>query len=184
MTSNRHLAALMEKVMQSIGPIEFTKEEMAYAQKINDAFPGTNADYIEDKVTTLQIPEEQADLLRKYKDLPLLGANLPAMDGGIVFKGATDVGDLSQVAPTGALWTACFPTCTPGHSWANVATGGMSIGHKGMMHAAKILSLTALEMFTDQTHFQNARSEFEKMMAGKKYKPLIPDGFRPPQRKP
>ncbi|MDP2966092.1 MAG: amidohydrolase [Pelolinea sp.] len=184
MTSNRYLAALMEKVMQTIGPVEFTKEEMAYAQKINNTFPGTNADYIEDKIDTLKIPEEFAALLRKYKDLPLLGGNFPAMDGGAVFKGATDVGDLSQVAPTGALWTACFPTCTPGHSWANVATGGMSIGHKGMMHAARILTLTAVEMFTDQTHFQKAREEFEKAMAGKKYKPLIPEGFQPLQRKP
>ena len=184
MTSSRHLAALMEKVMQTLGPIEFTQEEIAYAQKINDAFPGSNADYIEDKVVTLQIPAEQAELLRKHKDLPLLGANFPPMDGGIVFKGATDVGDLSQVAPTGALWTACFPTCTPGHSWANVATGGMSIGHKGMMHAAKILALTAAEMFTDQTHFQKAREEFERSMIGRKYKPLIPEGFQPPHREP
>jgi len=184
MTSSRHLASLMEKVMQTLGPIEFTKEELAYAQKINDAFPGSNADYIEDKVITLQIPAEQAELLRKHKDLPLLGANFPPMDGGIVFKGATDVGDLSQITPTGALWTACFPTCTPGHSWANVATGGMSIGHKGMMHAARILALTAAEMFTDQTHFQKAREEFESSMAGKKYKPLIPEGFQPPHREP
>jgi aminobenzoyl-glutamate utilization protein B len=184
MTSNRYLGLLMEKVMKSIGAIEFSKEEIAYAQKINDSFPGTNADYIEDKVITLQIPEGQAALLREYKDLPLLGANFPAMDGGIVFKGATDVGDLSQVTPTGALWTACFPTCTPGHSWANVATGGMTIGHKGMMHAAKILALTATEMLTDKTHFEKAQAEFEKMMAGKKYKPLIPEGFMPPHREP
>ena len=184
MTSSRHLASLMEKVMQTLGPIEFTKEELAYAQKINDAFPGSNADYIEDKVVTLQIPAEQAELLRKHKDLPLLGENFPPMDGGIVFKGATDVGDLSQITPTGALWTACFPTCTPGHSWANVATGGMSIGHKGMMHAARILSLTAAEMFTDQTHFTKAREEFERSMAGRKYKPLIPEGFQPPHREP
>ncbi len=182
MISNRHLAEIMEKTMQTLGPIEFTKEEMAYAQKINDSFPGTNTDYVEDKVVTLKIPEDQAELIREFKDMPLLGANFPAMDGNIVFKGATDVGDLSQITPTGALWTACFPTCTPGHSWANVATGGMSIGHKGMMHAAKILALTAAEMFTNQMHFQMAREEFEKSMAGRKYKPLIPEGFQPPHR--
>lgn len=101
-----------------------------------------------------------------------------------MFKEATDVGDLSQVTPTGALWTACFPTCTPGHSWANVATGGMSIGHKGMMHAAKITALTAAEMFTNQTHFQKAREEFEKFMSGKKYRSLMPAGFQPPHREP
>jgi aminobenzoyl-glutamate utilization protein B len=184
MMPNHYLAKLMEKIMQSVEPIEFTKEEMAFAQKINDAFPGTNASFIEDKIDTLKIPEEKAALLRKYEHLPLLGANFPVMEGEVVFKGTTDVGDLSQVTPTGSLWTACFPTCTPGHSWANTATSGMSIGHKGMMHAAKILSLTAAEMFTDQSHFKNARAEFEKSMAGKKYKPLIPEGFQPPHREP
>jgi hypothetical protein len=53
-----------------------------------------------------------------------------------------------------------------------------------MMHAARILALTAAEMFTEKTHFQKAREEFEKSMTGKKYKPLIPDGFQPPHRNP
>jgi len=54
-----------------------TEEELTYAQKINDAFPGSNADYIEDKVVTTADPGGTAELLRKYKNLPLLGANFP-----------------------------------------------------------------------------------------------------------
>ena len=183
MYANRYLADLMYKIMGSLGPIEFTTEEIAYAQKINDAFKKSNADYMEDKIETIKISDEDARLLRADAKLPLLGKNYPPMDGNIVFKGATDVGDLSQVTPTGALWTTCFPTSTPGHSWANVATSGMSIGHKGMLHASRILALTAAEMLMDHTHFEKAREEFQQMMTGRKYQPLVPEGFQPPQRK-
>lgn len=184
MYANHYLADLMYGVMEKLGPMEFSQEELAFAQKINDAFHKTNREYIEDKIETTQFTKQDADLLREEADQPLLARNYPPMDGNVVFKGATDVGDLSQVAPTAALWTTCFPTCTPGHSWANVATGGMSIGHKGMLHGARILALTAAEMLLDQSHFVKAREEFNRTMAGKKYQPLIPEGFQPPHREP
>lgn len=47
-------------------------------------------------------------------DTPLIGANIPTMDKGMVHGGASDVGDLSQVAPTGFLGTTCHTTGTPG----------------------------------------------------------------------
>jgi aminobenzoyl-glutamate utilization protein B len=171
----------MFQALEEIGPIQFTEEELAFAQQINDTFQGTNADYVERRIDLLGLGKENADALRAYSAQPLLGANFPAMDGGIVFKGATDVGDLSQVVPTGALDTTCFPTCSPGHSWVNTACGGMSIGHKGLMHGAKALALTAVALFTDKEILRNARVEFEEQMAGKTYTPLIPEDMRPPQ---
>jgi len=176
---NDTLADLTTAIMGEIGPIEYTKEELAFAQQINDAFGKKNKEYIEQRIDTLGMKKEIADQLRVYADQPLLGANLPSLDEGIVYKGATDVGDLSQITPTNSLVTTCFPTCTPGHSWANTATGGMSIGHKGLMHAAKTLALTAAALFEDQDTLKKARAEFDERMAGKKYFPLIPEGMQP-----
>ncbi len=51
---------------------------------------------------------------------------------------------------------------TPAHSWQAVAAGGTSIGVKGMMVAAKTMTLTAIDLFTDPTHIEQARAEFEK----------------------
>ena len=181
MVSNHTIADLMYEALEEIGPIQFTKEELAFAQKINDTFPGTNADYVERRIDLLGLGKEDADTLRAYDNQPLLGANFPAMDAAIVFKGATDVGDLSQVVPTGALDTTCFPTCSPGHSWVNTACGGMSIGHKGLMHGAKALALTAAALFTDEENLKKVRVEFEEQMAGKTYTPLIPEDMYPPQ---
>ena len=49
-----------------------------------------------------------------------------------------------------------------------VAAGGMSIGWKGMQNAAKILALTAIDLYEQPALIEQARSEWE----GRK-----PDGF-------
>ena len=181
MVSNHTIADLMYQALKEIGPIQFTEEELAFAQQINDTFPGTNADYVERRIDLLELGKENAEALRVFNDQSLLGENFPAMDAAIVFKGATDVGDLSQVVPTGALETTCFPTCSPGHSWANTACGGMSIGYKGLMHGAKALALTAADLYMDKESLKKVRVEFEEQMAGKTYTPLIPKEMRQPQ---
>jgi len=63
----------------------------------------------------------------------------------------------------------------------NTACGGMSIGHKGLMHAAKALALTAAVLYTDKKILEKVQEEFEGQMDGKIYTPLIPKEMRPPQ---
>ena len=61
--------------------------------------------------------------------------------------GSTDVGDISWVVPTAGLSTATWVPGTSAHSWQAVAAGGIDIGAKGMIVAAKTLALTAIELF-------------------------------------
>ena len=49
-------------------------------------------------------------------------------------------GDLSRRAPLSMLNTTCWPTNAAAHSWGVTASGGTSIGHKGMMYAAKVMA--------------------------------------------
>ncbi len=102
----------------------------------------------------------------------------------MVSLGSTDVGDLSMIAPVSLLSTTCFPTGCPGHSWGNVAAAGMSIGHKGMLHAAKIMAVTAAELIADPAYLVKIRQEFERTMKGKQYIPAIPEGVSPPRYEP
>ena len=51
--------------------------------------------------------------------------------------GSTDVGDVSWVVPTLHLTVVTSPKDAPWHAWPVVATGGMSIGHKGMIIAVE-----------------------------------------------
>ncbi|MGB5274368.1 MAG: amidohydrolase, partial [Flavobacteriaceae bacterium] len=65
---------------------------------------------------------------------------------------------------------------TPAHSWQAVAAGGTSIGKKGMMVAAKTLTLSAIELFQNKELVSKAKAEFlERRGADFKYVPLLGD---------
>jgi aminobenzoyl-glutamate utilization protein B len=182
--SNHYLADLQYQAMQLIGPIEFTQEEIVYAQKVNDGFPGTNSDYIDYGIEYYNPPAEIAAQFDEFREQPMIGVNFPSLDEHKTGTGSTDVGDLSQIVPVSMLRTACWPTGVSGHSWGNVTCSGMSIGHKGMMHAAKIMAVAAMELYTNPQHLTKIQKEFERRTGGKPYVPPIPAEVDPPQYEP
>jgi aminobenzoyl-glutamate utilization protein B len=182
--NNHYLADLHYEAMGKVGALEFTEDELIYAQKINDAFGSTNDAYLTQRMALFPRFEKDTDLpdlIEELKSQPLVGENFPPLDTNIVSPGSTDVGDLSQVAPISMLLTACWPTGVPGHNWANVAASGMPIGHKGMLHAAKIMALTAAEIYANPDHLRKIKNEFTKSTGGKPYTAPIPDSVMPPQ---
>jgi aminobenzoyl-glutamate utilization protein B len=182
--NNHYLADLQYKAMQMIGPIEYTQAEIDFAQAINDAFPGTNSDYIDRAIDHFKPSKEFTEIFDEYRDQPLIGYNFPAIDENVVMTGSTDVGDLSQVTPVSMLRTTCNPSGVPGHSWGNVASCGSSIGHKGMMHAAKIMAATAVNLYSDPNHLIKIRQEFETRTQDKTYISPIPMEVSPPRFEP
>jgi aminobenzoyl-glutamate utilization protein B len=182
--SNHYLSDLQHSAMGRIGPIEFTPEEIEFAQTINDAFPGSNSDYIDRTIDYYRLRPALAASLDEFRDQPLVGANFTSIDEGKVGTGSTDVGDLSQIVPLSMLMTACFPTGTPGHSWGEVAASGMSIGHKGMLHAAKIMAIAAADLIMVPEHLVEIRQEFKSQTKGKVYNPPIPKDRKPPRYEP
>ena len=174
--NNHYLADLQVKNMELVGPIAFTAQEKAYAQQIIDQYP---ADVTRSMPETWLPPNTRA-LADQIRGLPLLPENYPAIDEGHIGGGSTDVGDLSQITPVSMLTTACWPAAIPGHSWGIVAVGAMSIGHKGMLHAAKVMALSAIDCYTDPLHVQKAHAEFEKVMHGKPYVCPIPNSVAAP----
>ncbi|MBN1642689.1 MAG: amidohydrolase [Anaerolineae bacterium] len=175
--SNHYLADMHHRALQRVGPIPFTEEERAYAQAINDAYPAEN---VRDLFKDLNIPEEVRDKVETLKGEPLIADNLPALDEGQIHTGSTDVGDLSWITPLCMLRTTCFASGASGHSWGIVATSGMSIGHKGMLHAAKVMALVAIDLFADPEHLEHARREFEEATRDRPYTSPIPDHVSPP----
>ncbi|MDH3697702.1 MAG: amidohydrolase [Flavobacteriaceae bacterium] len=90
--------------------------------------------------------------------------------------GSTDVGDVSFAVPTVGMGAATWVPGTPAHSWQAVAAGGTSIGHKGMIIAAKTLALTAVDLFKNPDLIKAAKSEFvERRGADFQYIPLLGD---------
>jgi aminobenzoyl-glutamate utilization protein B len=90
--------------------------------------------------------------------------------------GSTDVADVSWVVPTAGLGTATWVPGTAAHSWQAVAAGGMTIGKKGMMVAAKTLAGAMIDSFSNPKITEDAWKEFKKRTGDNfKYEPLIGD---------
>ncbi|MCE5207973.1 MAG: amidohydrolase [Chloroflexi bacterium] len=175
--SNHTLADLQYEAMQVVGPIRFTAEEYEFARKIRGHFSQKDLDESLQKYFLPKYPQPYETL----KDKSLAAENYPAMDEGEIGTGSTDVGDVSQITPLSMLDTTCEPLAAPGHSWATVAASGSSIGHKGMLHAAKIMALAAIDCYSDPVHLQKARAEFIRSTNRQPYQCPIPDYVNPRQ---
>lgn len=175
MLSNTYLADLQYENMKVIGPIQHTEEEIEFARKINEGYP---------KGTAEAIAQAFGMPVTMVKD-PILSENYAPMDEGKMVTGSTDVGDMSWCTPLSMLMTACWTTASVGHSWGITATSGTSIGHKGMLHAAKIMALSAMDLLTDPEHLKKIRAEFDQQLATYGgYTNPIPEHIKPPRFEP
>jgi len=90
--------------------------------------------------------------------------------------GSTDVADVSWNIPTIHVSVVTAGLGVPWHGWSVVACGGMSIGHKGMIYASKVLAATMVDLFKDPNNVNAIRADFAKKTEGVKYVPYIPPG--------
>ena len=89
--------------------------------------------------------------------------------------GSTDVGDVSYTIPTVGLSTATWVPGTPAHSWQAVSCGTTDIAAKGMLNAAKVMAMTAIDYFTQPAIIVKAKEEFIKQKGDYKYQALLGD---------
>ncbi|MFX0092256.1 MAG: M20 family metallopeptidase [Candidatus Hodarchaeota archaeon] len=178
-SSNLLLNNVLEKVilekMNFVGSPKFNEEEIKFAQKLRETFPPGS---IKNLLATL--PPELQELKEQLKDQIMCDRVIPPFLKGKVLPGSSDVGDVSWATPTAQFSTACCALGTPGHSWQLVAQAGMSIGHKGMLTAAKILALAAIEMMKKPELVELARQEFEEKIKKQPYIFPMPDGTKLP----
>jgi aminobenzoyl-glutamate utilization protein B len=151
---NRTGAAALQKNLELLGDIIYTDQEQEFARQIQRA---------------TKKPEVGLD----GKIMPLKDTTKDP-EGG-----STDVGDVSWIVPEITLTATTAPKDTPWHSWAVVASGGTSIGHKGMIFAAKALGMTMVDLFQDPRLIENIRKEFEERKGDYKYMPSLPEGPPP-----
>ncbi len=147
---NETLSALVDGNMRKLGGLSYSPAEQAFAETI-------------------------------YKTLikPTLPLGSENQVQPFVFRqgmGSTDVGDVSWTVPTVGFGTATWVPGTPAHSWQAVAAGGTTIGHKGMILAAKTLAVTATDLYENPALIERAREEFEERRgANFEYSALLGD---------
>jgi len=134
--ANKTLAAAMDNNLRLVGGYTLDEKEKEFAQKIQKTF-------------TDPPKLESTNMIEEFNE-----------DGNMM--GSTDVGDVSWVVPTTGLSIATWVPGTSAHSWQAVAAGGMSIGNKGMMVAAKTIAGTAIDLFEQPALVQEAWKEFNE----------------------
>ena len=55
----------------------------------------------------------------------------------------------------------------------------MSIGHKGMVYAAKALAMTMVDLYENPELREEVKKEFRERKGDYKYKAILPDGPPP-----
>jgi aminobenzoyl-glutamate utilization protein B len=157
---NLPLSKLVFDNLKRVGPPAFDEADFKLARELQTAL---RADLSSN---------ELKPLAETIEDLPAK----PDQDPG-----STDVGDISWHVPTGGLSTACFALESPGHSWQNVAAIGSPLGHKGMMVAAKVLALSALDLLEDAQLVESAKADFDERMKDRQYITLVPEDQKAPE---
>jgi aminobenzoyl-glutamate utilization protein B len=97
---------------------------------------------------------------------------LPCFDSGTFVMGSTDVGDVAHIVPTSIIWGTTWPLGVPHHSWQATACAGSSVGLKGMVFAAKVLSGCIYDLAQNASIVEEAKKEFALKMEKKTYRPL------------
>jgi aminobenzoyl-glutamate utilization protein B len=134
-----------------LGPLEFTTAEQDFAKAI----------------------QRETGVAEKglHQEVKVFDANPGPAEGG-----STDVGDISWKIPTLNLSVTTAPADAPWHGWPVVACGGMSIGHKGMIYAAKALAATMIDLYKSPQSIASIRKEFEEDVKDSAFKSYIPAG--------
>ena len=167
---NTPINKMLYEVMDEVGPSQWSEEELEFGRKIAESFtPGQK----EAALKALKAPKETMDQV-------LHESILPWTDEETVGAGSTDVGDVSWVVPTGRFSAATGVLGQPGHSWQYAACSGMSIGHKGMLMAAKVLAEGGLRLVKDADLRAAAQADFAERIGDSPYETPIPAGIEPP----
>lgn len=152
MLPNEALQRRAHANLTKVGGVEYDDAEREFAAIIRETLANP-------------LPVESAGEIQPYQPRPA--------------GGSTDVADVSWVVPTVGITTATWVPGTPAHSWQAIAAGGMSIGEKGMIAAAKVLAVTAVDLFTDDDLLSAAKAEYsERVGSDFRYVSLV--GDRPP----
>lgn len=170
---NYTLEELLYRIFNEVGLPEYSAEERQLAEELRKTYdvpvaPGIAAGFDAD------IAADVAERTNGLSDA-LCGFIMPEYHSAGFVAGSTDVGDVSWQTPAAQVHCVTFPFGAAGHSWQNVSSGGTSLGHKGLINAAKIIACAAIELMNDPETLQKARDEFARRTKSGYVCPIEPD---------
>lgn len=152
---NPTLARLLQANMQHVGGICYDEREYDFAAQVLAASGVADT----------------AAAFASVRDVEPLAVETETLTGA-----SSDVGNVSWVVPLGTFAAAAFVPGGYGHCWQQTASGGTTIGTKGMLMASRILTLTAYDLLSDPSLLAQAREEFEQRRGPDfQFQPLMGD---------
>lgn len=185
LVDNTVLEEVIQKNLEEVEREPYTKEEIAFAEKISGTYGGNKVDLQEilkkyEKSRKKMVEEIMAPHLNDV----LSDFVVPLMDVEACMAGSTDVGDVSWVCPTAQINTVTEAAGTPGHSWQQVSQGKSSVAHKGMLYAGKVMAGAIIDVLEEPELIKKAKEELKKRVGSEGYIPPIPKEIRPMAIKP
>ncbi|MEX0285792.1 MAG: amidohydrolase [Paracoccaceae bacterium] len=166
---NGPLCDAMQRNLDTLGAPGFGDTERAYAAKFQTTF---SPEDIADAYTSVGLAPRQGEVLPDY----VVPADAPPSGLG----GSTDVADVSWVVPTVQMWGANYAIGTPFHSWQMVAQGKGAPALRGMVHAAKVMAATGLDVMQDPDLRSRAWDDLRARTGPDGYVCPIPEEAEPP----
>jgi aminobenzoyl-glutamate utilization protein B len=117
------------------------------------------------------------NILGKEPEGSALPAGLAGLKGvSFTVPASTDAGYLTQRIPTSRLFGTGILRNIPMHHWGVTATAGMSIGHKAILYAGRVVAQAGFDIFQNAGIIDSWKAELSRVVAGMPlYTPLLPD---------
>jgi aminobenzoyl-glutamate utilization protein B len=168
MLANTPLEQAMFQNLQRLGPVPFDAADRDYATKIQASLSDED---IRSAYRRAGVPFRE--------NTPLCDFIVPLDARGELMIGSTDVADVSWAVPTVQARVATVAIGTPGHSWQLTAQGKAPAAHKGMIHAAKIMAGTAIDVMSEETLMARAKKDHQERLGKTPYVSPLPADVKP-----
>lgn len=157
---NKVLFDLTHKNMVEIGVPSYTDEEIQFAKTIQETL---DPNMVEAEIKKF-LPSDNNEKTYIHQNV-LEKENVDS----VVVSGSSDSGDVSWIMPMNLFLTSTWPLGVPAHSWQATSSSGSSMGMKGMIYAAEIISGILYDLLNDSKLVEDAKEEFNRRTEKRKY---------------
>ncbi|WP_042349231.1 M20 family metallopeptidase [Bacillus massiliigorillae] len=174
---NHALGMVLNQHLQAVGLPAYEEAEHRFAMSMGETITKLDREAAVNEISKLT-GQQPKRIVKKLGRFPFFSDVFSFVESNQLIYFSTDVGDVSWVVPTAQFFGASFVAGTQLHSWQLVSQGKTSIAHKGMLQAAKVLALAALDLLLNPDIVEQAKEELQEVTEGI-YQSPIPLHIKP-----
>ena len=176
--NNTVLAEIASDCLEEVGAPDWDEKDFSLAKAYLNSYDSDTLEGIKNGLRRRFVLQEQD--LALVLERPLHTGVFPyAGITGEVEGGSTDVGDVTYTVPTCEIHVAAACLGNIGHTWQMAGQAGSSIGHKGLLTAARAIALSCIRTMQQPEKIALAKEETLARNGGRYVCPL-PDSVQPP----